>query len=261
MHKLSSSRISTSMLCGLAIAGAFLLNEAKADEATKRTILTVSQTVQIGDAVLQPGQYVIKLLDSQSERHVVQIFNRAQTHIIQTVVAVPVERVVPRGRTAFTFYETPAGAVRALRTWYYPGDSYGQQFPYPKRHEMLAAGASVVEGPLAFSEETPAPSEPATQASNEQPASTPPPAEEPTADRPAEATQPAQIPAQTPPQTEVAQNATAPASDTAAESPSPGEADRSATELPQTGSSYPEIGLLGLLLLGLGGAIRVTRRA
>jgi hypothetical protein len=198
MHRLPSSRISTSMLCGLAMAGAFLLTEAKADETNKRTILTVSQTVQIGDAVPQPGQYVIKLLGSQSERHVVQIFNRAQTHIIQTVVAVPIERVVPHGRTAFTFYETPAGAVRALRTWYYPGDSYGQHFAYPKRHEMLAAGTSVVEGPLALNEETPAPSEPATQASNEQPASANPPAEEPTAAPQAKATQPAQ--------TEVAQS-------------------------------------------------------
>ena len=258
LNKLRSSRISTSMLCGLAVAGACLLTQAKADEANKRTILTVTQTVQIGDAVLQPGQYVIKLLDSQSERHVVQIFNRTQTHIIDTVVAIPVERVVPRGRTAFTFYETPAGAVHALRTWYYPGDSYGQQFTYPKRHEMLAASTSIVESPLAFTEETPAPSEPATEASNEQPASATPPAAEPTADRQAEETQPAQTPAQT----EVAQTTAAPASnDTAAESSSSGEAERSATQLPQTGSSYPEIGLLGLLLLGLGGAVRVTRRA
>lgn len=252
--KQTCSRTAIAMLCGLVIS----LTASRADESNKRTILTVSQTVQIGDATLQPGRYVVKLLDSQSERHVVQIFNGDQTHIIDTVIAVPIQRVTPRGHTTFTYYETPAGSAHALRTWYYPGDSVGQEFLEPKHHEMLAAGTAVVDQPLAFNnEETPASSATVTQAGNEQPSAAEPTTgqqsgDQQSADR--SATGPA------PAQTEVAQNTTpAPTNDTAAQSPAP--ANQPATQLPQTGSSYPEIGLFGLMLLGLAGLSRVTRRA
>ena len=255
--KQTYSRTAVAVMCGLVLS----LTASMADESNKRTILTVSQTVQIGDATLQPGRYVIKLLDSQSERHVVQIFNATQTHIIDTVIAVPIQRVTPRGHTTFTYYETPAGSVQALRTWYYPGDSVGQQFLEPKHHEMLTAGTAVVSQPLAFDEETAASSATVTQASNDQPSAAPPAAdqqsgEQQSADR--QATEPA------PAQTEVAQNTTpAPTNDTAAQSPAPADqpASQPATQLPQTGSSYPEIGLLGLMLLGLAGLSRVLRRA
>ena len=253
--KLSPSRAAISMLCGLTVAATIALTAARADESNKRTILTVSQTVQLGDAVLQPGQYVVKLLDSATERHVVQIFNREQTHIIATVVAVPIERVAPRGHTTFTFYETAAGSARALRTWYYPGDSVGQQFVYPKHHEMLAANTTVVENPLSFDQEVPAPSEPVTQASNEQPSTAQQTPDEPSADR--------QVTEQPPAQTEVAQD-TAPAADnsqTTTEPAAPDAANQPATQLPQTSTSYPEIGLLGMMLLALAGLARVTRRA
>jgi len=256
--KQTYSRTAIAVMCGLVLS----LTASMADESNKRTILTVSQTVQIGDATLQPGRYVIKLLDSQTERHVVQIFNANQTHIIDTVIAVPIQRVTPRGHTTFTYYETPAGSVQALRTWYYPGDSVGQQFLEPKHHEMLTAGTAVVSQPLAFDEETAASSATVTQANNEQPASATPSTDQQSGDQQStdqqsadrQATEPA------PARTEVAQNTTpAPTNDTAAQSPAP--ADQPATQLPQTGSLYPEIGLFGLMLLGLAGLSRVMRRA
>ncbi len=62
---------------------------AKADDWDKRTILTVNQPIQVTDQLLQPGQYVFKLADSSSNRHIVQIFNRDETRLIDTVLAVP----------------------------------------------------------------------------------------------------------------------------------------------------------------------------
>lgn len=253
----SSLRTAVTLFCGAAIAAGLALTPARADEFNKRTNLTVSQTVQIGDTVLQPGRYVIKLLDSQTDRHVVQIFNSNQTHIIATVVAVPIQRVVPRGHTTFTYYETPVGSARALRTWYYPGDEDGQDFVEPKHHVMLAAGTTVVESPLAFNDEKPEQPAPATQAANEPSTSTQTSSdasEQQSADR--QATEPA------PAQSEVAQNTT-PATDSSSANQAAAQAPAQQTpaQLPQTGTLYPELGLSGALLLGLAGLSRGLRRA
>jgi hypothetical protein len=51
----------------------------RADEWNKLTVLTVNQPIQVTDKLLDPGQYVFKLLDSSSDRPIVQIFNADQT--------------------------------------------------------------------------------------------------------------------------------------------------------------------------------------
>src|ERR1017187_1399205 len=87
----------------------------KADEWNKRTILTVNEAIQIPNKVLQPGKYVMKLLDSSSNRHIVQIFDENGQHLITTVLAIPNYRLQPTGETRFGFWETPAGQPNAGR--------------------------------------------------------------------------------------------------------------------------------------------------
>lgn len=250
-HSLIPSRSMLSMLCGLTMATGIVMTPARADLWDKKTILTVSQTVQVTDTVLPPGQYVMKLLNSQSDRHVVQIFNRDETHIIDTVIAIPRQRLVPTAHTAFTFYETAPGAARALRTWFYPGDLVGQQFLYPKHLQMLAMLTTPVS-PLnpATTETAPAAVEPLAP----EPA-----ADAQTAGQPVEQ-QSSEQQSSLQPATEVAEN-TAPAetqapADTAAQ-PAPSQS----SELPKTGSSFPAIGLAGALLIGLAGLMRFRRTA
>lgn len=251
------------MFCALVIAGGLALRASTAPESNKRTILTVSQTVQIGDTVLQPGQYLIKLLDSETERHVVQIFNKDESHIIATIVTVPVERIVPHGHTTFTFYETPAGTARALRTWYYPGDLDGQQFLESKHHEMLAASTAVVDNPLSFDQDTNAQqtTTAATQATTAETSTTaqaqPATSDSQSADR--QVTEPASAPP-----AEAAQPA-APAASTevaaAAPAPAPEPTPAVPAELPQTATSYPEVAFIGFALLALALVARLAQRA
>ncbi|MGO4880447.1 MAG: LPXTG cell wall anchor domain-containing protein [Bryobacteraceae bacterium] len=196
--------------------------------------MTVNQPVQITDTVLQPGQYVLRLLDSQSNRDVVQIFNRNQTHIIDTIIAVPTMRLQPTGRSVFTFWETPPGTNRAMRDWYYPGDNYGAEFPYPKHLQQVAMVTTTALAPAPAPEATPAPQE------------TPAPPE-------AENQPPAEQPEQQP---EVAQNTAPPAPETPAQS-----TPEQPAQLPKTGSPYPTIGVLGGLLLFAGGLLRLKRHA
>src|SRR5579871_3802348 len=139
--KLPTSAFPLFLLAGL-VATPALAPQARADEVNKKTVLTVEEPLQIDEVVLQPGKYVLRLLDESTDRHVVQIFNADETHIIDTVVAIATERLQQTAKTTFAFYETPAGTVKALRVWYYPGDNYGQKFPYPKHLQALAVGAA-----------------------------------------------------------------------------------------------------------------------
>src|SRR5439155_15895964 len=91
-----------------------LPSTARADQWDKKTILTVNEPIQVRETLLPPGQYVFKLLDSQSDRHIVQIFNATQTRVIDTELAIPNYRLQPTGKSRFGFWETPEGRVRAL---------------------------------------------------------------------------------------------------------------------------------------------------
>ena len=119
----------------------------RADQWNKRTVMTVNETIQVPNKVLPPGTYVVKLLDSPSDRHIVQIFNGDETELITTILAIPNYRLEPTGNTVFTFWEMPPGQPRALRAWFYPGDNFGQEFAYPKTKAVAIAAVSHVEIP------------------------------------------------------------------------------------------------------------------
>ena len=62
----------------------------KADQWNKETVVTFDQSVEIpGGVVLPAGTYVFKLVDSRSDRHVVQILDRSGTHLYATILAIP----------------------------------------------------------------------------------------------------------------------------------------------------------------------------
>jgi hypothetical protein len=143
-------------LCLVAVVGAGLATTAKADETNKKTVITFSGPVEIpgvhlvGWGILPAGTYVFKVLDSQSDRHIVQIFNKDETVVYATILAIPNYRLKPTDKTVITFRERPAGEPEALRAWFYPGDNYGQEFVYGKAKAMELAKTSST--PVLFSQ-------------------------------------------------------------------------------------------------------------
>ncbi|MEZ5356564.1 MAG: hypothetical protein R2762_28345 [Bryobacteraceae bacterium] len=134
-------------------AGALVLSlPAAADSWNKKTILTVKQAVLIPGKTLQPGKYVVKLVDSLSDRHIVQITNEAEDEVITTVLAIPNYRLQPTGRSQFEWWETPVGNPPALRAWFYPGDNFGQEFAYPKGLSAKIAERTHVSVPTVSTE-------------------------------------------------------------------------------------------------------------
>jgi len=216
-------------VASVGLLGIGLMPGARADEWNKKTIMTVNETIQVPNKVLPPGTYVIKLLDSPSDRHIVQIFNADETEIQTTILAIPNRRLEPTGDTVFTFWEMPPGQPRALRAWFYPGDNFGQEFAYPKAKAVSIAAVSHVEVPTTEVEK---PAEMATAPVTKV-------TEEGKETAIAEVPKPP-IPALALP--EVAQIPPAPT-----------------PELPKTASPYPLIGLAGLFSLVMFIALRAVR--
>src|ERR1051326_4877749 len=111
-----------------------------ADQWNKKTIMTVNETIEMPSCctpdhivTLQPGTYVMVLVDSLSDRHIVRVFDKTETHVITTILAIPNYRLQVTDKTVFQYWEVPAGQPRAMRAWFYPGDNFGQEFAYHKR--------------------------------------------------------------------------------------------------------------------------------
>ncbi len=235
--------ISVAAVSGIVLAAAlFPPSHAKADQWDKMTLLTTNEPIQVSNTYLEPGTYMFKLADSNSDRHVVQIFNRDRSHLYGTILAIPNYRTKVTGDPQFTFWETPPGTAKAMRAWFYPGDNFGQEFAYPTQVRQIAlltpaAPAPVPPPPPVATE--PQPAAPQAEAAPE--AAVEPPAPQ-TQQQEAEQEQ-----------VEIAQNTPPPSPPQPA--PAPAQSDTGANAnnntLPQTASPYPTIGLCGLVALGL----------
>jgi hypothetical protein len=126
--------------CVTAMLAALPMTVAAQDfNSNERTFLTFSNTVELPGVTLQPGTYLFRLNDSQSNRHIVQVLSQDEKQIHATILAVPAERLEVTGENVITFRESAEGATPAVQYWYYPGDRIGHEFVYPKDQAMKIA--------------------------------------------------------------------------------------------------------------------------
>ncbi len=246
-HSRNRAGISLAAVGAVAVLASMLTLRARADSWDKTTFLTVSEPTQVMNTYLEPGTYMFKL--ANSDRHIVQIFNSDRSHLINTIIAVPNYRVNATDRPVFTFWETPPGTVKAVRAWFYPGDHYGQEFTYPANLRQIAA----VTAPP-----PPAPAPVLAQPSPSEPPAPIAPAPEPQAEV-APQTPEAAAPQEP---VEIAQNNPPPAPPPAPAAQEPAQdQSQSANQsnLPQTASPYPLIGLGGLFFFALYFGLRLKQ--
>jgi LPXTG-motif cell wall-anchored protein len=139
-------------LLAITLLGATLLPSARADGWDKKTIVTFSQAVEVPGKILPAGTYTFKLMDSPSDRNIVQIFNADGSQIITTILAINNYRLQPTGETVMKFSERPGDSPEALRAWFYPGDEFGQEFVYPKVRAIQLAQTTKVIVPAVAAE-------------------------------------------------------------------------------------------------------------
>lgn len=237
-------KAATTVFC-VALMGALVTPSSKADDWNKKTVVSFSGPVEIpgvhltGWSVLPAGTYVFKLLDSQSDRHIVQIFTKDEKTIVATILAIPNYRLKATDKTVITFRERPAGEPEALRAWFYPGANWGEEFVYPKARAVELS--KTAKTPVLFT-----PAEIPTEVA--EPIKT---ADAPVVQQmkqaPVKAIQPSGV------EVELAEVVTAPPASAQTQ-----ESDR--TALPHTASTLPLIGLLALLALFGSLVFRIAER-
>jgi hypothetical protein len=223
----------------MALTAVALAPSARADDYNEKTVITFSGPVEIpgvhlkGWGVLPAGTYVFKLVDSQSDRHIVQIFSADEKTVYATILAIPNYRLKATGKTVITFRERPAGEPEALRAWFYPGKNWGEEFVY-RKSVAIEIAKSTNTAVLSTPAEIPVEVE-TIQAVDE-------PVIAQLREAPVQAIQP------TGEEVELAQVVTPPPP------------DQAAAALPATASSLPLIALLGLLALGGAFLVRTAEK-
>jgi hypothetical protein len=133
----------------LAASFFFLVGQASADPWNKKTYVTFPNTVELpGRVMLPPGTYTMKLVDSSSNRYIVQVSNREENKTYAIFHTIPQYRDRPADDTIITFYETPGSAPRFIHTWYYPGDTIGREFTYSKERAAYIASLNGSKVPV-----------------------------------------------------------------------------------------------------------------
>lgn len=219
-----------------------------ADERNKMTIMTFSGDVQVPGATLPAGTYVFQLVDSDY-RHIVRIFNADQTKLITTIMAIPDYQVNISEETVVNFEEGRSDEPAAIESWFYPGDSTGQHFVYPKAQEEEFTARRNVGQPAPLV---------ATEIQQATSVSTPtlPLVEDAT-------TQPAPVAvAENHPEPAISGPSVAPKTPEPQGATEPSSGSQGNNEqLPHTASNLPLIGLAGLLLVGTALILRVVAHA
>jgi hypothetical protein len=241
--------------CCAALLSGFLTLPLEAQPWNRKTVVTFSAPVEIpavhlkGWGVLPAGTYVFKLMDSLSNRHIVQIFSQDEKTLYATILAIPNSRLKATDKTVMTFRERAAGEPEALRAWFYPGRLSGDEFVYPKSKAVGLAKAT--SAPVLYTVK----------------------------EIPVEVTQPSQLSEQrllrdlreAPVQAvepsgrdvELAAVVTPPPAEELADSPEPAQvasAQEPAPRLPETASPLMMLGMLGFFALGGALFLRIAQR-
>jgi hypothetical protein len=226
-------RIAAAALVCLAV-----VHTAEAQTGRRQTKVRFSAPIEIpnpsargGVMTLPPGEYIFAMADTGSSHHVVRVTDVTGRTVHSMVLTMPDYRLNATSKTVMYLGERPAGSPAAIKSWFYPGETSGERFIYPKaRAQALAAEVNqpvpsrVAEGPIT-----------ATEA----------------------------VEIQTPQKTQVAYTPkafeAADAKDTAGVEGEPVQvASAGGAQLPRTASPVYTVGLAGLLLLGIGLALRAS---
>jgi len=233
------------------VVGAFALLiciPAAFAQTPEASTLPVNEPLEVGGTILQPGTYLIRVLPSFKDRNKIQITSTDRKTLYATVLTIPhplrANEKVPN--TTFVFYPAAEGAPRALRTWFArnPDVSQGGHdivYEETRAKQLARLNQSPV---VSYRGETQVADLDTTELRVVTPQATvetyTPPAPEPMTSAANETLAPSPAPV-------VAESQPAPV------------AENQPIEMPNTASTVPLIGLLGLLSVGGAVAFRLTR--
>lgn len=261
------------LACMTAAMMATAVNAGAQGPRNQDTYFTFSQAVELPKTTLPAGTYFFQLMDSDSNRHIVKVMSQDRKELHATLMAIPYYSTDrPSDEPQVRFMETPAGTngtngsaaagTNAVKIWFYPGNTVGHEFIYPRAQAMRIASRTGTDVLTTKSEtavtETVADTDltrvdragtdTAVDMSNR------------TTDTMARAEQPDPAPAPTPAPT-AAPEQTTPAPQPMPERTAEPAPMRERTELPSTASLLPLLALIGIGAMAGSRLIRHSRRA
>ena len=129
--------------CFLAVilVGAFA-EPARANGCDKLTYLTFSAPVALPGVSLPAGTYRFTHPDCSTSDHLLRVSSEDGSKVYATLLAIPEDRPTPSDQPMVVFLpEMPAGAPEAIKGWFYPGETVGDELIYPKGEARRIADA------------------------------------------------------------------------------------------------------------------------
>jgi hypothetical protein len=135
-RKLIVSACAAAMLTVVNVAGAL------AQTVDARTEFTFRAPVELPGTTLPPGTYVFRIADPNTSRKVMQVLDKTSNKTYGLFLTISAQRPKASDEAELRFMETPAGKPAAVKTWWYPGNSIGREFIYPKEQARRLAMAT-----------------------------------------------------------------------------------------------------------------------
>lgn len=138
------------LACMMAAMVTFSVTAGAQGPANQDTFFTFSQAVELPNKTLPAGTYFFQLMDSQSNRHIVKVMSQDRKELFATLMAIPFQsNDRPTDDPQVRFMETPATATNgnvaptnAIKLWFYPGNSIGHEFIYPRAQALRIASST-----------------------------------------------------------------------------------------------------------------------
>jgi hypothetical protein len=122
-EKTMNIRVNALCLGGFLALTFVLAQPVMADEWNKKMEFQFSGPVEIPGKTLAPGKYVFQLVDSDSDRNIVQVFSEdtnGKESLVATVMAIPDYMSETPDKPIVHFEERPSGTPEAIHSWFYP---------------------------------------------------------------------------------------------------------------------------------------------
>jgi len=130
-------------VCAAALLTTMSAAPARAQTIDSRTEFTFKQPVELPNVTLPPGTYVFRFADPTGGKRVMQVLAKdASNKMYGLFMTVSAERSKPSDAAELRFLETPAGQPVGIKSWWYPGDTIGREFIYPKDQALRLARAT-----------------------------------------------------------------------------------------------------------------------
>lgn len=159
-------RLASLLAVGVCVAllGFMFSPEAVAQDDREKSYFTVTEPLDVGGTILQPGEYTIKAVPLQANRNMLQVWSADAKTLHATVLSIPhtespAAEKFREGR--FIYYPASAGSVKALRTWF-AGDT-----PTTGGHDIVYSRERSLELAALAKEPVPAVEEPLVEAKYE----------------------------------------------------------------------------------------------